>query len=201
NVNFDYAAAAAAVSVEAGVPVIDDRPEMEALYIYSMDDHDLVTVIEIVSPRNKSHLQDIHTYVEQRRRVFLSQGIYVVEIDATRSTQHLVNLSTLQTPDYHIAIHIPGDLSRVIPWGFGEVIPRFALPLREAVIPVTTHTAYEAAYRTGGIAGNVLSGGHYAADALPFPSTLTAEERSAALVAVAAWEEMLKTLRDATDEL
>ncbi|MEO1441346.1 MAG: DUF4058 family protein, partial [Chloroflexota bacterium] len=74
---WDYETAAASLEVEAGTAVLEDQPEIEALHITDMDSGELVTVLEIISPRNKTHPQEMALYREQRTRVFLDADVNV----------------------------------------------------------------------------------------------------------------------------
>lgn len=75
----DYAAAA--ILAEPGIEVDLEEPELQAIYIRHAGSNTLVTVVEIISPRNKTYLPDILKYQESRQHLFLEQGVNVVEID------------------------------------------------------------------------------------------------------------------------
>lgn len=104
-----YSAIAAQLEVETGTAIIDEDIELDAIRVYDSDSGQLVTVVEIISPSNKSDYLRIERYREQRSRLFLSQGINVVEIDPIRSVQHLIYNKILKSFSYHIAIFLPED--------------------------------------------------------------------------------------------
>ncbi len=192
---WDYAASAAAAQVEPGIAVVDEEPELDALQIFEIETGDLVTVVEIISPRNKTSIQDMSVYKYQRNELFLENGINVVEIDATRSIKRLLTHTLTTNHHYHIAIYLNDDLPRVHVNDFGEPLKRFALPLRGEVLPVETQSIYDRAYQNGAIAGLCLKATDYLASELPFPSTLNDEQRRAADNTVAQWKHELNQLR------
>lgn len=195
---WDYATAAAAIQVEPGTTVMDELPDLDALYITDMDSGNLVTVIEIISPRNKTHLNEMALYKSQRHELFLSQGVNVVEIDATRSITRLLVTSLVEENPYHIAIYLPGTLPRVLVSDFETPLKPFALPLRGEVVRVETQSAYDRAYQRGAVAGLIEGDNQYIADSLPFPTTLTDEQRTNALTAVDHWRTELERLQQET---
>jgi hypothetical protein len=192
--DFDYDAAAVAAQITPPTLILDAKPEEDALYIYEADSGELVTVVEIISPRNKSHPQEMAVYRIQREQVFLSQGINVVEIDPTRSTNRLIDSPTLQDFPYHVAVHLPGDPPRAYTSHFDEPLKPFALPLRGEVIRVEPQAAYDTAYQSGNIAWLLESDGVYENGTLQNPATLTDTQVTEALDAVQAWRDKLATL-------
>lgn len=193
-VDFDYDAVAAALQVTAGIEALTQEPELEALHITSMDTGNLVTVIEIISPRNKTHLEEILLYQKQRQHLFLDNQVNFVEIDATRSVRHLINHPLADNNPYHIAVYIPKKLPRIIQSAFAESLKSFALPLIGEGIRVEPQQAYDRAYQRGAIAGLILQEGQYTREALPFPSTLRDTQIENALQAVATWQAELQRL-------
>lgn len=191
---WDYVAVADELEVEAGVTIFDETPELEALHIRNITSGELVTVIEIISPRNKTHPQEIILYKEQRTQIFLAQGVNVVEIDATRSVTRLLNNSLVHSHPYHIAIYLPDELPRVLVSEFDKPLKPFALPLRGEAIRTDPQSAYDTAYRDGAIAGLIHHDTGYSLDGLPFPSTLTQSQLSHALEAVHKWQAQLEEL-------
>lgn len=193
---WDYETAASEILMEPGTAILEYEPELSALYVYDITAGDLVTVIEIISPSNKVNPNDIARYQTERKQLFLAQGVNVVEIDATRSYKRLITHVLTQDHAYHIAIFLPGDLPRVLVNDYGEPLKRFALPLREEVVPVDTQAAYDRAYQSGAVGGLIYKEGQYIEDALPFPSLLTEAQQQEALAAVKAWQDELARLRE-----
>jgi len=192
--SWDYVAVAESLDLSAGVAINDDEPELEALHITDLSSGDLVTVIEIISPRNKSNPADISRYKSQRQQVFLSQHVNVVEIDPTRSVIRLLNSGLVRAHPYHIAVYLPDEQPRVLVSNLDQPLHPFALPLRGEAIRTDPQSAYDIAYRRGAIAGLIHHETDYALDALPFPTTLTKSQIAMLLASVQAWQETLKTL-------
>jgi hypothetical protein len=189
---WDYVAAAVAVMSEPGLEA--EEPELLSLHITEFATSQLVTVVEIVSPRNKSQDYVIEDYRQRRARLVQEQGINVVEIDPTRSVKRLLDHPFTASAHYHVAVYLPLEWPRVIPLTIGEPIKRFALPLRGQVVPVEPQAAYDHAYRTATIAGHIQNEGRYTEDALPFPTLLSDDQRRQALVTVQKWQERLARL-------
>lgn len=196
---WSYEAAASDLELEPGIAVIDEEPELEAIHITDAATGALVTVVEIISPRNKTHSQDIALYRAQRESVFLRAGVNVVEIDATRSTHRLLNHTLVHGHPYHIAIYLPGEPARVLVSAFddpaGPTLKPFALPLRAEAVPAHPQTAYDRAYQRGAIAGLINTETRYDESALPFASLLPDDQHLTALAAVGAWQARLADLR------
>jgi Protein of unknown function (DUF4058) len=132
----NYAAAAVAVMVEPGIAIEMEALELDAIFIRRNNDHTLITVIEIISPRNKTSLPEMEAYQERRKRLLIGQDINVVEVDITRSSNRLLEHWLTREYPYHTAIFIPNNLTRVLVTAFGEPLKKFALPLRDEVLPV-----------------------------------------------------------------
>ena len=192
---------ATALAVEAGaVVLVADDIELDAIHIIAADTGQLVTVIEIISPGNKTHPDKMARYLEQRGQLFVDRGVNVVEIDATRSYKRLVDHPLLvEHSAYHTAIHLPDEGVRAVTSNFEEALKPFALPLRgNDGVRVEPHAAYERAHHAGPIAGFIQKERRYAADWLPYPSMLTEGQREAALATVKAWQDELEKLAQPT---
>lgn len=191
----NYTTAAEAVQAEPGEQIDIDEPEWQAIHLHLGGD--LVTVVEVISPPNKSHTADIIRYQTGRDSLFLANGVNVVEIDLTRSVKRLVEHALTLRHPYHAAVFLPADAPRIIPMKIGETLKRIALPLREDVLAVELQQAYDTAYREATIAAQITARYGYTLDSLPFPSLLTEEEQGAALHAVQQWRATLAQLRGA----
>lgn len=192
---WNYAQAAETVQAAPGT-VTDREPDLQHVSIFDAEDGELVTIIEMVSPRNKTHHAEILAYRERRDMFIYEKSINVVEVDPTRSVKRLLQNSLTERHAYHIAIYLPAQLTRVIEINFGEGLPRYALPLRGEVIPIETHLTYQQAYRFASIAAQIRKTGHYTEDHLPFPSLLTETQRREALQRIETWEKRLSQLRE-----
>jgi hypothetical protein len=191
---WDYDAAATAVAVEPGTPVAIPDADFEALHIHDMQTGQLITVIEIISPRNKTYLPEMTLYQIQRSTLFLARGVHVVEIDLTRSIKHLLQHPLIQHTAYHTAIFLPNHLPRVVVYDVLQPIKPFALPLRNEVLPVNLQHAYDTAYQRGALAGLILRETDYALEELPFPSLLTEVQQHTLMQSVQAWKTRLAEL-------
>lgn len=196
--NWDYRTAAEAIRAEAGVAVEISLPEQDAIHVRDIETGKLITVVEIVSPSNKTSQPDIEAYRSRRDNV-IRQGVNVVEIDATRSVKRLLQDVLTRAYAYHVAVYLPGQTGRLIGINYAEPLKRVALPLRGEVIPMELQDAYDAAYRQASIAGQIYSDGGYTEDNLPFPTLLTEPQRREATQAVQAWIERLEQLKNASE--
>lgn len=189
---WDYVMAATAVAAEPGL--IAETRDLQALHISDSRAGDLVTIVEIVSPGNKTQDLVIEEYQERRGRLLLRQGVNVVEIDATRSNKRLLQHYLTAAHAYHIAVYLPHQWPRVVYSNFGQPLKRIALPLRAEVIAVELQKAYDHAYQMAATAGHIRKEKQYTLEGLPFPSLLTDEQRQSALQAVDAWQKQLAEL-------
>ncbi len=187
NPGWNYEVAAAEVLAEAGT-LVAAADDLDALHIRDAQSGDLVTVVEIVSPGNKTRDHEISAYRERRSRLLLENHVNVVEVDPTRSVKRLTENRVTQQSAYHVAIFLPGDAVRVIEIAFEQALSRIALPLREDVVPVEVQQAYERAYQQTMTAWHIQHEDNYTPEHLPFPSTLTDSQRRTALEAVANWQ-------------
>lgn len=190
---WNYELAAAEVLAEPGV-AIEDAAEFEALHIRDIHTGELVTVLEIVSPGNKTRDHEMTAYRERRSRLLLEQGVNVVEIDATRSVKRLTNNSETMAFPYHVAVFLPDEAVRIIGIRSDAPLSRLAVPLRGMVIPAELHDAYSHAYRQSTTAWHIQHENRYVEASLPFPSSFTDEERRDLLRAVEQWQQELARL-------
>jgi hypothetical protein len=186
-----YSQAAAEAQLEVGVAIETPRLELDRIFIKSRDLRKLVTVIEIISPNNKTKYEEMVAY-RQRREQLLIEGVHCVEIDLTRSIRRLLDNLISEKFPYHIAIHLHDEDSRFIGIQLTETPKSFALPLRAEIIPVQLDNIYLQAYARLSIALQLYEDGHYIAEHLPFPSTLSEDERKILLEQVETWKLALK---------
>jgi hypothetical protein len=188
---WDYHQAAEAVLAETGVLLENLEPELDALYLKELETGRLVTVVEIISPRNKTDLGMIQDYQNRRARLLLN-GVNVVEIDLTRSVKRLVGDVLADAFPYHVAVHLYDQTPRLMGIPFGESLKRYALPLRGEVLPIDLQPAYDHAYHQTSLAGHILTETHYDEDSLPFPSLLTSDQRNHLLQQADHWKAALQ---------
>jgi hypothetical protein len=186
--SWDYAQAASTVMLDAGVEA--EQADLEAVHIREQDTQRLVTVIEIISPANKDESY-LESYRQRRAQTILSQGINLVEVDATRSVKRVLEHHLTHQFPYHTAVYLPGARPRLLLSEVLMPLKDFALPLRAEVIPIHLQPIYDAAYRTAAIAGHIVGEGGYTSERLPFPSLVTAGERTRLEAAVQRWQAAL----------
>lgn len=190
---WNYAAAAEAVLAEPGIQA--EVPDLQALFITEFQSGELVTVLEIILPSNKSQPYLISEYQERRGQLLLGRGVNVVEIDATRSVKRLLERQLTLAHAYHRAIYLPLEWPWVLVNDYGQPLKRFALPLRGNAVGVEPQDAYNYAYRLAAIAGHIAHENRYTEEDLPFPTLLTAQQRQSALDTAVAWQAELARLR------
>jgi Protein of unknown function (DUF4058) len=193
-VRWDYGLAAAEILAEPG-EVVEGDVDMQAIHIKQAGTGRLVTIVEIISPNNKTKPNTIADYRTRRERLLFEHGINIVEIDLTRSVKRLLTDTLTTSASYHYAIYLPHDSPRVIGIHYGETLKRMALPLRGEVIPLELQPAYDTTYQTPSIAALILNNDHYREDLLPFPTLLTEDQRRAAWEKVTTWKQELTRLR------
>lgn len=191
---WNYPAAAKEALADPGVILEGQPPELDALVIQAGATGELVTIIEIVSPRNKHDDAQIGDYRARRERL-LQRGVNVVEFDLTRSVKRLTVDALVDTYPYHVALHLYDQSPRLVGVAFGEPLKRVALPLRAEVVPADLEDAYRLAYRQTSLAWHIHTETQYAENALPFPSLLTTAQRDTLLKRARTWQEKLSELR------
>jgi hypothetical protein len=191
---WDYALAAEETLAEPGV-MITAEIDLNALHIRELDTGRLVTIVELISPSNKTKPDQIAAYRDRRERLLIDHGIQIVEMDFTRSVKRLINTPYGQSVPYHVAVFLLREGARLIGIDYDAPLKRIALPLRAEVVPVEPQVAYTQAYRSVTIAAQMLNDDGYGEDDLPFPSLLTDAQKAEAIAAVAAWKSELTRLR------
>jgi uncharacterized protein YuzE len=187
----DYSAAAVAVLAEPGVVVIEmPDVDQDAIFIRDFATSRLVTVIEIVSPRNKTAPAEMQQYVSRRLNL-RSERVNIVEIDLTRSYTRLLTDKLVTAYPYHVAVYPSQDKLRIIGIEFEQALKRIAIPLRTEVLPLELQQAYDDAYQTASIPAQLLSEHRYTASDLPFPTTLTESQRHAIEKILTDWQQAL----------
>jgi hypothetical protein len=194
DLRWDYELAASEVLANAGV-VVEPDIDLQAIHIKEAGAGRLVTVVEIVSPNNKTKPEVITDYRMRRERLLLEHRVNVIEIDPTRSVKRLISPKAADSYPYHVAFHLAGMSFRVAGVDFSESLPRIALPLRGEVVPLELHRAYDFAYQLVTIAGQINDDRSYAEEYLPFPSLLTDAQRIEVVAMAHKWQERLAALK------
>ena len=101
------------------------------LTIRTTDYHELVTVIELLSPTNKSAGKGIDAYLVKRDNILESSWVNLVELDLLRGGTRLPTNETL-VGDYFAFVCRPDLLPRVdvYPWLLPARLPKISIPLR-----------------------------------------------------------------------
>lgn len=190
-----YPSAASDVLADAGIELqIDDsESDLDAILIKHLDSGQLVTIVEVISPSNKSNLQQIEQY-QARRKHLIHQQVNVVEIDITRSIKRLVDDALVDSFPYYVMIHLANQTLRFIGMNWEKSLKRIALP--ELIVPMQLQDAYNHAYQVAGTAIHIDKETAYELENLPFPTLLPPEILKSAIRAVDTWHTELKRLRD-----
>lgn len=199
SISVDYHAAAEAILMEAGIAIEYEEalevPEFEAIRIYNRETGAVVTVVEVISPSNKTGPAEMRRYREERWQLFIEKGVIVVEMDLTRSNQRLVDHVLTAEYPYHIALFIPGQAPRIIPMALNKPLKSFALPLPDNVLGIHLHEVYEKVYQDAGIPMQIELRGHYNEAYLPYPSLLSESDYHEIIQTVTDWHEELARLQ------
>lgn len=118
----------------------------------------LVTVIEVLSPTNKTPGSDGHAKYIQKQREVLSSDVHLVEIDLLRGGEHTVSvpsrrLRPYEPYDYFVAIRRANQRSHVdaYPIKLRDRLPRIPIPLLEgdSDLAVDLQALIEGVYEAG----------------------------------------------------
>ena len=103
------------------------------LTIRDVDDNEVVTVIEILSPTNKYSGPDRDQYIAKRRELFRSHS-HFVEIDLLRGGPRMPPEDQIPTCDYCAIVSRASDRPQagVWPWRLRDAMPELPIPLHPA---------------------------------------------------------------------
>jgi hypothetical protein len=102
--------------------------------------HEVVTIIEVLSPWNK--VGSGRTQYQQKQTEILLSGTNLVEIDLLRRGQHTVALPEARAPrsDYRICIHrARSNRFGYLPLSVRDPLPSLPVPLRDGMPDVVLH--------------------------------------------------------------
>jgi hypothetical protein len=187
----DYRQALIEADLEVGTMLEKSSPDLDRVVVRTADSGEVVTVMEIISPNNKTKLPEIEHY-QIRREMLLAQDIHCVELDLTRSVKRLINDSIAQDFPYHIAVHLNHGETHFIGMELEDRLKTFALPLQSEILPVELDKIYRQAYIETSTPQQILRAKHYTEDHLPFPSLLSDDERKNLLAKLEAWKTALQ---------
>ncbi len=147
--------AGSAVAVEPMVFTLPlpERIRQPYLTIRSRQSLDVVTVIELLSPWNKTAGSGQQEYLNKRQNVF-STPAHLVEIDLLRGGQRLPTVEPLQPADYYAFVCRTERLPKVdvYAWTLRHPLPPIPVPLAEEDPDVTLElqTALDTTYDRAG---------------------------------------------------
>lgn len=192
-----YAAALAELDIEPGLVVDDTYFDLDAIFIYAREGETkrLVTVLEVISPRNKHSPTEMLAYQARRQTIIDQHRANFVEIDATRSINRLYEHFAVAHGAYATVVYPPDEPPYLFGSGFDQPLRVFGLPLDNTALRIETQRIYEHAYQSAGIASQIIFEGGYTEAALPFPSLLTEDQRADVMAKVRAWKTELDQLR------
>ena len=128
-----------------------DRESHDYLTVRDRAGHNVVTVIELLSPSNKNPGADRADYLRKRRE-FFGAGVHVVEIDLLRGGPRLP-LENVPPCDYLVSVSRAEERPRVGLWPIHlrDPLPKIPIPLRapdrdaELDLQQALHTVYDSA--------------------------------------------------------
>ena len=117
-------------TLEMEYPELEPHTERH-LHIIHRDSQRVVTVLELLSPANKSPGQDgLGRYLDKRNE-FLASGCHLIELDLLRGGRRLPMAEPLPPGDYYALIGRVGRKPRcqVIGWSLRAKLPPIPIPL------------------------------------------------------------------------
>jgi hypothetical protein len=132
------------------------------------DQERLVTVVEILSPSNKTPGAHGRELYRTKQREILGSQVNLVEIDLLRAGVHTTAvpesamLAQVGARDYHVCVHRFDRFEEFFVYGFGvrDTLPEIRVPLLPDVppVPLDLQTVFQRAYETGPYARRVRYG-------------------------------------------
>lgn len=104
------------------------------LIIRDLENDEVVTVIEVLSPTNKRKGADGYREYREKRQEILAQRVNLVEIDLLRGGTRLPTSPPLREgTDYYVLVHRLGMRPKieVYQWSLRQAMPAIRLPLAE----------------------------------------------------------------------
>jgi hypothetical protein len=140
--------------------IIREEHHEELIEIRQRADGRLVTLVDMVSPTNKTTATGRQAYLEKRREG-RSQGANLVEIDLVLQGQPMLDYSRENLPEWDYAVTVTRatqpDRFEIYTATLQKRLPRFRLPLanddRDTVVDL--HTAFARCYDQGGFAAKI----------------------------------------------
>src|SRR5438270_574494 len=135
--------------------VIREEHCEEFIEVRNRSDGRLVTVVDMVSPANKTNSQGRHAYLEKRREARM-QNASLVEVDLVMQGQPMLDYSRDGLPEWDYAVTVTRctqpERYEIYTATLQKKLPRFRLPLaaddRDAVLDL--QTVFTRCYDQGG---------------------------------------------------
>ncbi|MFN6517054.1 MAG: DUF4058 family protein [Nostoc sp. CreGUA01] len=101
------------------------------LEVREVGTHQVITVIEVLSPKNKRKGEGRTAYEKKRQRI-LGSSSHLVEIDLLRENPPMPMIGVKETSDYRIVVSRAAirPMADLYEFQLREPIPRFSLPLK-----------------------------------------------------------------------
>lgn len=122
--------------IDEPIPVmLIEEPEVHEKYLHVLDvkSHDVVTIIELLSPSNKTKgSAGRKSFMDKRREVFASAAHWI-EIDLLRAGARTIVLPGVPASDYQVYLSRAEDPRRDYAWPawLRHRLPTIAVPLRD----------------------------------------------------------------------
>ena len=129
----NIAIAAPTVSPKTVIVPLPETVKKRYLEVRKVGTKEVVTVIEVLSPKNKRPGEGRNAYENKRQRV-LGSSTHLVEIDLLRAGEPMLVFGDGMQNDYRILVSRAENLPQADLYAFNlqDSIPSFALPLRTA---------------------------------------------------------------------
>jgi hypothetical protein len=132
------------------LPVYEERRERR-IEIHTEPEHQLVTVIEVLSSTNKSH-EGFAEYTSKRRAI-LRQQVHLLEIDLFLQGKRLPLAEPLPKGDYYALLSRANErpMCEVYLWGLRHALPILPVPLKapDGDIPLKLDELFTLTYDRG----------------------------------------------------
>lgn len=138
-------------------PVVVTLPELERIeqpyvYIQDADSANIVTIIELLSPANKTG-GGRDQYLSKRDQI-LASGTHHVEVDLLRGGERLPIVGTLPVADYYAFVCRTEDhpQAMLFPFTMRSKLPTIPIPLQGSGqdVPLNLQTVFETTYDNAG---------------------------------------------------
>jgi hypothetical protein len=151
----EYAGAATASATQEIVrTIVTEEPiEQHYLTIRDIEDRQIVTVIELLSPTNKDGSEGSREYRHKRANVCRSEA-HLVELDLLRGGQRLPTTEPLPPGDFYAFLTRKWQSPHVVvyPWTLRDRLPTIPIPLKDGDpdVPLDLQPIFDGVYERAG---------------------------------------------------